>query len=98
MPTWFRSFLFQVLLFPSIFACLASSGLADVKIDAAVGFDNNYRQESWVPVTIFLGGTGVTGSGELQVIVSAREGTTSYSRPVRLHAGPLNEQHTLYYF
>src|SRR5207249_2391704 len=27
-----------------------------------------------------------------------REGTSSYTKPVRLHAGPLNELHTIYYY
>ena len=98
MQILFRSFLFRAIPSALMFACLASAALADVKLDAAVGFDNTFRPESWIPVTISLGGTGVTGAGELQVIVSGREGTTSYSKPVRLHAGPLNEQHTIYYY
>ncbi len=76
---------------------LAPAASADVKLDATTGFDNTYRPDSWTPVAISLSGTGTNASGVLQVAVSSREGTSTYSKPLHLHAGPLNEQHVIYY-
>jgi hypothetical protein len=79
-------------------ACLASGARGDVKLDLFPGFDNAYRPDSWTPLTVRMTGAGVDAPGKLQLLVRLRQGGDRvYSLPLRLHAGALNEQHTLYY-
>src|SRR5438105_1644602 len=87
-----------VILFVLIAVCTPALSRADVALDLSAGFDNVVRPDCWIPLMVHLGGTGVSGQGELRISVTSREGTATYSKPLRLHAGPLNERHTISYF
>lgn len=70
---------------------------ADITLDTLVGFGQNassgarYRPDSWIPVTVYVGGQGMRGVGQLQLQVREGERTTTYTKRVSLHDGPLNE-------
>jgi hypothetical protein len=79
-------------------ALLAGAGRAGaVDIDGLIGFGpgsglpSRYRPDTWTPVTIYLGGQGVNGVGQLQLSATFQGRTTLYTRRVPLHDGPLNE-------
>src|SRR5689334_18324389 len=85
------SVLLALIILP---AALAS---ADVKIDVRPGFENYYRPETWVPLSISQTGSAPTGNGELQVVVRTKDGAeTVYSYPIRLLSN-LNERHNVTY-
>lgn len=81
-------------------ASILSSPLrAQVKLDLTPGFDNNYRANSWTPLTVKIANPSVNGAAQLQVVVRSQYGgTRNYSLPIRLQPGTNSEQHTLYYF
>src|SRR5256714_1246704 len=84
-----------ILLFASgVFA----SARADITLDAAAGFDNVFRPEAWNPLSVTVSGTGVNSAAELQLIVTSPLGSATYTKSIRLHAGPLNERHTITYY
>lgn len=83
-----------------ILLCLGGTGrtaYADITLDTLVGFGQNaasgarYRPNSWIPVTVYVGGQGVRGMGQLQLLVRQGEHTTNYTKRISLHEGPLNE-------
>ncbi len=85
-------------ILPALLLCACLPLRAEIHLDASLGFMESYRPDSWIPVTAFISGVGVNAGAELQLIFASQEGTTTYTKPIRLHAGPLNEQHTLCYY
>jgi hypothetical protein len=80
--------------------CLCGTGRtahADITLDTLVGFGQNavsgsrYRPESWIPITVYIGGQGTRGMGQIQLLVRQGERTTIYTKRISLHEGPLNE-------
>ncbi|MCW3052752.1 MAG: hypothetical protein JWN14_1922 [Chthonomonadales bacterium] len=89
-------------LLTSLFALLCLCGTvraahADITLDTLVGFGQNavsgsrYRPDTWTPITIYVGGQGMRGTGQLQLLVRQGAHTTNYTRRISLHDGPLNE-------
>lgn len=83
-----------------VLLCLCGTGRtasADITLDTLVGFGQNansgarYRPDTWTPVTIFVGGQGVRGTGQLQLEVRQGERSTTYTKRISLHDGSLNE-------
>src|SRR5689334_6546197 len=97
MLRYFLGLIGRTALVLSCICLCAVAARSDIKLDAAAGIDNNYRPESWTPVSVHLTGTGTTAAGTLQVVISSRDGTSTYSKPLHLHAGPVNETHVIYY-
>ena len=77
---------------------LASPARAAIKIDYTVGFENTYRPESWIPMQVTISGASSSAAATLQLVVSTREGTRTYSRPIRLQPVPATASYTITYF
>ncbi len=89
-------------LLTSLFALLCLCGNvrtahADITLDTLVGFGQNavsgsrYRPNTWTPVTVYVGGQGMRGTAQLQLLIRQGERTTNYTKRLALHDGPLNE-------
>lgn len=89
-------------LLTSLFALLCLCGTAhvahaDITLDTLVGFGQNavsgshYRPDTWTPITVYVGGQGTRGLGQIQLLIRQGERTTNYTKRISLHEGPLNE-------
>ncbi len=89
-------------LLTSLFALLCLCGTvrtahADITLDTLVGFGQNavsgsrYRPDSWTPITVYIGGQGMRGTGQLQLLIRQGERTTNYTKRISLHEGTLND-------
>jgi hypothetical protein len=97
-----RHFVAPFGLLTGLFALLCLCGTvraahADITLDTLVGFGQNavsgsrYRPDTWTPITVFVGGQGVRGMGQIQLMIRQGERTTNYTKRISLHEGPLNE-------
>ena len=78
-----------------LFACQA---FAAVKLEVSVGFENTFRYDAWIPLTIKITGAPSTAAATLQVVVTNRDGTRVYSKPLRMQAGPAEDVHSISYY
>lgn len=70
---------------------------ANMSLDVYTGFENSYRLNAWIPLTVRVRGTGRASEASLQLVVKSSEFRHVYAQPLRLPDGPVNEQRVFYY-
>ena len=73
---------------------------AQIALDARIGFgqsalgSSRYRADTWTPITVYLTGQSVRGTGQISVTVHHGNLNTVYTRRVSLNEGPINETYS----
>ena len=93
-------FISPLLFAFSLFVLVQNQAVAQMNLDARIGFgqsamtSSRYRSETWTPITVYLTGQSVRGTGQLSVTVHHGSRNTVYSRRVALNEGPINETYS----